>query len=177
MLSQHIAALSKVGFLGMAEIKVPSVDEPRFVIVAEQSDQTIKEALAILSKENQVKTEISGEIVRKLVGADLFSGEKLEAQGRDVDRSDPNKPRYFSVANFRGRIEIFLGQVYKNKNRLRTYLTTTDGTLVAATETRKINNKLDVVRLSNSEVEEDFKAELAFWKDYYLTRIKVAKST
>ena len=119
---------------------------------------------------------LGGEVVRALFGEGAFSGDKLKANLNAKDKGT-TKSRVFYTTNLRGKTEIILDAYDKPAYELLTYLVSPEGTLVAATRTKKVDGKFIVVKLSNDNVEEDFKAELAFWKDYYLTRIKVAKST
>jgi hypothetical protein len=122
------------------------------------------------------RRRLGGEVVRALFGEGAFSGDKLKANLNAKDKGGA-KSRVFYTTNLRGKTEIILDAYDKPAYELLTYLVAPDGTLEAATRTKKVDGKFVVVKLPIEKVQEDFKAELAFWKDYYLTRIKVAQKT
>jgi hypothetical protein len=173
-LSKYFNPAALSGFTIPADIRAPKVTEPRFVNVVAQDGNP--EFLTSLSQVNEGVAMLGGEVVRALFGEGAFSGDKLKANLNAKDKGT-TKSRVFYTTNLRGKTEIILDAYDKPAYELLTYLVSPEGTLVAATRTKKVDGKFIVVKLSNDNVQEDFKAELAFWKDYYLTRIKVAKST
>jgi len=170
MLRGQIQALGAAGFSGMTEIQVPAPATTKIVLVSVQADETT-DALAGLIRKAKIPTTFDGETMRVL-GID-FDGEKLLTTGIDKQKH-PGGIYFFSVTNARGKTEILMAGFDSAKQERPTYLVSTDGTLVAAAITRKLNGKFQAERIPVSEAQAAYKELLEFWMRYYRDNLKNA---
>ncbi|OGR98496.1 MAG: hypothetical protein A2V88_05995 [Elusimicrobia bacterium RBG_16_66_12] len=171
ILRGQIQALRAAGFSGMTEVQVPQAPATaRTLSVSAQVDETA-EALAALSRAAQTKVNLIDETLRAL-GFD-FNG------GVSLDKGIPRQPfpggiRFFTVTTARGNPEIIIEEFDKAKQELRSYLITSDGNLVAAAMTRKVNGKFQAEKITISEAQTGCRNLLEFWTRYYRDNLKNA---
>lgn len=165
----QIQALQAGGFLGMAEVQMPKAPAAAKALpVSVQTDETT-EALAALILAAQTDGNLIAETIRAL-GFD-FNGDAFPAKGIEKQPSSQGN-RYFSVTTVRGRTEIIMQGFDKAKQELRAYLITSDGSLVSAAVTKKINGKFQADKTPVSEAQTGCRELLEFWTRYYRENLK-----
>lgn len=165
----QIRALQAAGFSGMAEVHIPQAPPPASALaVSARADETT-EALAALSRAAQTNGTLIAAAARTL-GFDFNDG-VFPVKG--IERQAfPNGARYFDVTTIRGKSEIVIQEFDKAKQELRSYLITSDGSLVAAAVTKKINGKFQSEKVAIPEARTGCGELLEFWKRYYRENLK-----
>jgi hypothetical protein len=81
---------------------------------------------------------------------------------------------FFSTTTFRGKTEIIISGFDNAKQELRSYLISSDGILLAAATTRKVNGQFQAEKIPVSEAQEGYGEVLEFWMRYYRDNLKNA---
>ncbi len=173
LLRGPMQALGQAGFAGMQDVPMPQAPSavPASPVTApvNETAQAVA-ALADAAQKSGGERTALGALLRKVGLA--FDGKDFPI--KDIQVTDSDLLRLFSVTPIRGQNDIFLESVKKHgvKKQLRSYLISADGRLLGAAVSWKANGAYLTDSIPMGEAEAGYREQLDFWMRYYRANLK-----